>query len=44
MLAFGSFGKIGLWNTETGINLDIPLLDQNEGHKPMIITMEMVLW
>ena len=34
MLAFGSFGKIGLWNTETGINLDIPLLDQNEGHKP----------
>ena len=32
-VAFGGFGKIRLWNTETGISLDIPLLDQNEGHK-----------
>ena len=32
-VAFGSFGKIRLWNTETGSNLDIPLSDQNEGHK-----------
>ena len=32
-VAFGSFGKIRLWNTETGISLDIPLLDQEEGHK-----------
>ena len=32
-LAFSNHGKIRLWNTETGISLDIPLLDQNEGHK-----------
>ena len=32
-VAFGSFGKIRLWNTETGISLDSPLLDQEEGHK-----------
>ena len=32
-VAFGSFGKIRLWNTETGISLDISLLDQGEGHK-----------
>ena len=32
-VAFGSFGKIRLWNTETGISLDISLLDQDEGHK-----------
>ncbi len=32
-VAFGSFGKIRLWNTETGISLDIPLVDQEEGHK-----------
>ena len=32
-VAFGSLGKIRLWNTETGISLDIPLLDQDEGHK-----------
>ena len=32
-VAFGSLGKIRLWNTETGISLDIPLLDQDEGHQ-----------
>lgn len=32
-VAFSSFGKIRLWNTETGISLDIPLLDQDEDHK-----------
>ena len=32
-VAFGSFGKIRLWNTETGISLDISLLDQDEGHR-----------
>ncbi|RKU15683.1 hypothetical protein C6500_19255 [Candidatus Poribacteria bacterium] len=32
-VAFGSFGKIRLWNTETGISLDISLLEQDEGHK-----------
>ena len=30
-LAFSNHGKIRL--AETGISLDIPLLDQNEGHK-----------
>ena len=32
-VVFGSLGKIRLWNTETGISLDISLLDQDEGHK-----------
>ena len=32
-VAFGSLGKIRLWNTETGISIDIPLLDQNEDRK-----------
>ncbi len=32
-IAFGSLGKIRLWNTETGISLDISLLDQNDVQK-----------
>ena len=29
-VAFGSLGKIRLWNTETGSHIDIPLSDQND--------------
>ncbi len=32
-VVFSNLGKIRLWNTETGISLDISLLDQNEEHK-----------
>ena len=32
-VAFGSLGKIRLWNTETDISLDISLLDQNDVQK-----------
>ncbi len=32
-VAFSSLGKIRLWNTETGISLDILLFEQVEGHK-----------